>query len=557
MGENISRRSAVTAMTVLPCVAAGSLLIKPQEAFAADSTDLAAGSTSLTVQASTPSVSYRVHVQNDGWQGYKTDGAVAGTSGRSLRLEGINIKLANAPSGSGITYRTHVQNDGWQGWKKNDEMAGTQGRSLRLEGIEIKLTGAIANDYDVFYRVHVQNIGWQGWVKNGTMAGTQGQSLRLEAIQIKLVKHGTAASISYRAHVQNVGWQSYVAAGKVAGTEGRSLRVEALTMQLNNGSYAGDLQYRAHVQNVGWQGYVSADGIAGTTGRGLRVEALQIKLTGELANAYDIYYRTHVQNYGWLDWAKNGADAGSSGKSLRVEAFEVRLVAKGGSAPGGTEHPTVNSLKTTLKGVDIFSGEGDRGINVAGIDADFVIVKATEGTTYINPYYRSHADAALSSGKKLGFYHFARIGDATAQADYFVNAIGPYVGRAALFLDWENGPYSGILLQGPGWVKTFCDRVYARTGVKPLIYMSQSVTNEYNWSSVAPTYGLWMARYLYRNMYSGYLENPDGGDGYSYWSSLKLYQYSSTGSIGGYSGTVDLDIFYGTEADWDKMAAKS
>lgn len=39
-----------------------------------------------------------------------------------------------------VEYRTHVQNEGWQTWKDEGEQSGTSGKSLRLEGIEIKVT---------------------------------------------------------------------------------------------------------------------------------------------------------------------------------------------------------------------------------------------------------------------------------------------------------------------------------------------------------------------------------------------------------------------------------
>ena len=67
-------------------------------------------------------------------------------------------------------------------------MSGTKGKSLRLEGIRIKLTGEIANRYSIEYRTHVQNKGWQDWERDGGMSGTTGQSLRLEGIRIRLVK---------------------------------------------------------------------------------------------------------------------------------------------------------------------------------------------------------------------------------------------------------------------------------------------------------------------------------------------------------------------------------
>ena len=86
-----------------------------------------------------------------------------------------------------IEYTTHVQNIGWQQpYKKNGQMAGTSGQSLRLEGIKIRLTGELAQKYDVYYRVHAQNAGWLGWARNGEFSGTSGYGFRLEGIEIKL-----------------------------------------------------------------------------------------------------------------------------------------------------------------------------------------------------------------------------------------------------------------------------------------------------------------------------------------------------------------------------------
>ena len=140
-----------------------------------------------------PHVSYRTHVQRVGWQDYVADGAMSGTSGRSLRLEGINIRLSDLPCAGGIQYRTHVQRIGWQGWRRDDQMAGTSGRSFRLEAIEIKLYGELAQKYDVYYRVHCQRFGWMGWAKNGERSGSAGYSRRLEGIQIVLVPKGNPA----------------------------------------------------------------------------------------------------------------------------------------------------------------------------------------------------------------------------------------------------------------------------------------------------------------------------------------------------------------------------
>ena len=140
-----------------------------------------------------PNVAYRTHVQNIGWQAYVKDGAMAGTSGKSLRLEGINIRLENQSYSGDIEYCTHVQNIGWQNFVRDGAMSGTSGQSLRLEAIKIRLTGDMAKKYDVYYRVHCQNFGWMGWAKNGAQSGSAGYGYRLEGIEIKLVNKGGAA----------------------------------------------------------------------------------------------------------------------------------------------------------------------------------------------------------------------------------------------------------------------------------------------------------------------------------------------------------------------------
>lgn len=299
---------------------------------------------------SNPSVVYQTHVQTIGWQGWKKDGEMSGTSGQSKRLEGINIKLENL--NGNVEYQTHVQSIGWQGWKSNGAMAGTSGQSKRLEAIKIKLSGEAANQYDIYYRVHAQSYGWLDWAKNGEAAGSEGYSKRLEGIEIRLVKKGEAAPgstsrpfvskmIKYQTHVQNIGWQSEKADGEMSGTSGQYLRLEGIKIHLG-GSIDGGIAYATHVQTYGWQSYVSDGQLSGTSGQSKRLEAIRMNLTGNAANQYDVYYRVHAQHFGWLGWAKNGQSAGTAGYSYRLEAIQIVLVPKGGSAPGSTTNHYYN-----------------------------------------------------------------------------------------------------------------------------------------------------------------------------------------------------------------------
>lgn len=130
-------------------------------------------------------VVYQTQIQNIGWQEAAADGEISGTTGKSLRIEAIRIRLNN---GFGdIQYRSHVQDTGWMPYVASNEISGTVGMSKRLEAIEIQLIGTISLIHDILYQVHVQDIGWMEWMKNGETAGTIGQSKRIEAIRIKII----------------------------------------------------------------------------------------------------------------------------------------------------------------------------------------------------------------------------------------------------------------------------------------------------------------------------------------------------------------------------------
>jgi hypothetical protein len=130
-----------------------------------------------------------------------------------------------------VCVNAHVQNQGWQGWRcssnRRAALAGTVGRSLRLEALAISTMRAGG----VCAQAHVQNQGWQRSKctgPQGNMAiGTQGRSLRLEALRLS-----TRPGVCAQAHVANVGWQKLQCAGRTGqmqlGTVGRSLSIEAV-----------------------------------------------------------------------------------------------------------------------------------------------------------------------------------------------------------------------------------------------------------------------------------------------------------------------------------------
>lgn len=135
-------------------------------------------------------LAYRVHVQSDskytgGTLGYVKEGETAGTTGKALRVEWLEVLYNKA--GSPIEIDTHIQGKGWLGYRKGSQ--GTRGESRRMEAIKVRIADAkLAKTHDIEYRTHIQSSGWTKWSKNGEVSGTTGKAKRLEAVQIRLVK---------------------------------------------------------------------------------------------------------------------------------------------------------------------------------------------------------------------------------------------------------------------------------------------------------------------------------------------------------------------------------
>ena len=202
-----------------------------------------------------------------------------------------------------------------------------------------------------------------------------------------------------------------------------------------------------------------------------------------------------------------------------------------------------------LRGIDISMWQP---VGTSDQAADFVIVKATEGNGYTDPSCDAHYQTAKAAGKLLGVYHFARpdLGNsAESEADWFVSQVEGYIGEAILVLDWE------VQQWRTDWAKAWLDRVYAKTGVRPLIYMSASPVNSYDWSAVASAdYGLWIAGYPAQYNVPNPPEPAEGEMpfGTGAWNGLwAIWQYTSS------AGTLDRDVANMDRAAWMAYAAKN
>lgn len=297
---------------------------------------------------------------------------------------------------------------------------------------------------------------------------------------------------------------------------------------------------------------------AGTSKNGANTQSMIVRMkTGEFALAVCKGRLTPDQCRAW------GKSIGASDLVLMDSGGSTCLEANGNLLMGTSrkisnaicfyrkkEKEDMTELPNTetagLKGIDISNWQKD--IDLSKIDFDFVIAKATEGTLYVDPYCDRFIQKAKDLGKLWGFYHFARpTNDAIREADFFIANTRNYFHEGIPVLDWEAENKNDVQ-----WALRWLNRVKEQTGVKPIIYMSESVVNAYDWTPVVKgDYGLWVAKY--RDSVPDYnydMSAAGSAPKVKWWNGYAMWQWTSTGKLDGYKGSLDCDIFYGDRKAW-------
>jgi hypothetical protein len=226
-------------------------------------------------------------------------------------------------------------------------------------------------------------------------------------------------------------------------------------------------------------------------------------------------------------------------------------------------------------GTDV-SGYQPEYLNWTAIKNDgvsFAWVKATESTTYENPYFTAQLTGAASAGVYVGAYHFARpsqnpnitgLNSADSEASYFWSIAGSYVkaggGYLVPMLDWEdpnatNG-YKGLTgfttAYISEWLNEWCNDVSndaAAQGViiRPLVYTGTWYSTAH--SGVAQFPGLNSTVTNWHDTFAAYPANANSQTGSpggtTPWPSWDIWQYGDTNWSGG-----DSDVYNGSFANF-------
>lgn len=195
-----------------------------------------------------------------------------------------------------------------------------------------------------------------------------------------------------------------------------------------------------------------------------------------------------------------------------------------------------------LRGIDISHWQMGLNIDAIASQVEFVIIKATEGNAYVDQCCDPFVQKCKSLGKPWGFYHFGRNNNAKKEATYFINNTVNYFGEGIPILDWEDN-------QSVSWVNEFVNVIHDQTGVWPWIYGNPW---RFEQGGVERNCGRWLAHYFSDNIRT--YAQAESHKRPSAPGLVCAWQFTSSGRLDGYAGNLDLDLFFGDEAAWQRYA---
>jgi len=196
-----------------------------------------------------------------------------------------------------------------------------------------------------------------------------------------------------------------------------------------------------------------------------------------------------------------------------------------------------------VQGIDVshYQGVIDWAL-VAEAGMAFAFIKATEGTSEVDPQLQDNWSGAKAAGLLRGAYHFFQPGeDPQQQAENFLSAVQTVPGDLPPVLDVEIPGDASEILAG---VKAWLTAVAHATAKTPILYTSPSFWAQLGTSvSGFSQFPLWVAEYG--------VTTPKIPEGWTAWT---FWQFSESGSVSGIEGAVDLDVFQGTLPQLRQMA---
>lgn len=189
----------------------------------------------------------------------------------------------------------------------------------------------------------------------------------------------------------------------------------------------------------------------------------------------------------------------------------------------------------TYQGIDVSEWQGEIDYSlVRGDGIEVVYIKSSEGTEFVDPYFRRNYENAKANGMKVGFYHYltARTEqEAEEEAIHFANTISGTVPDCRLAMDFES--FGNLTVEQINIIsRAFLEKLQEITEKELVIYSDTSNARDVFDYRLAESYPLWVAEY-------GVSTPGENGK----WETWVGFQYTDMGNVAGINGYVDRDEF--------------
>lgn len=216
--------------------------------------------------------------------------------------------------------------------------------------------------------------------------------------------------------------------------------------------------------------------------------------------------------------------------------FRWRALYGDANYPGGYE----------IRGIDISHYQGDvdwdqlQNAMIEKCPIRFIVMKATEGSSKIDPSFKYNFRQALEYGYIRGAYHFwSNRSSARQQAYFFLNNVPLESGDLPPVLDVEHKPKDKSVEDFQQDILTWLHIVEDKYHVKPIIYTYYKFKKQYLDTPVFDDYPYWIAHYYV--------------DKIEYQGEWKFWQHTDAGKLPGIKGYVDFNIYNGSFYDLKKL----
>lgn len=204
-----------------------------------------------------------------------------------------------------------------------------------------------------------------------------------------------------------------------------------------------------------------------------------------------------------------------------------------------------------MRGIDVSNWQASLDLGQAfKAGCEFVVVKISQGTSYLSPARNKQLTQIATAKKLLGFYHFANGENPEAEARFFEKHARSLLGSGIPVLDFEVQIDEDKYRSPANWCARFVNEFHKLTGVYPAIYLNSGQLRQFKGSWIVDKCPLWLARYTAN--YRTWTDNdcPPCAP----WSRAIIWQFTSSLRIAGYDDNLDGDLCYLTPTEWKQLA---